>query len=51
MLVYGCRIVDGEPRAVEVAAVAWVTPAELPARDILPADRPLVDRLVREGVP
>jgi 8-oxo-dGTP diphosphatase len=51
MLVYACRIVSGEPRAVEVADVAWVAPAELPAWDVLPADRPLVDRLVREGIP
>jgi len=51
MLVYACRVVAGEPRAVEVADVAWVAPGELQAWDILPADRPLVDRLVREGVP
>ncbi len=51
MLVYACRIASGEPRAVEVADVAWVPPQELPAWDILPADRPLVDRLVREGLP
>ena len=51
MLVYACRIVDGEPRAVEVADLAWVPPAELPRWDILPADRPLVDRLVSEGPP
>lgn len=51
MLVYACRIVDGEPRAVEVANVQWVPRAELPAWDILPADRPLVDRLVSEGPP
>lgn len=51
MLVYACRIVAGEPRAVEVADVVWVPFAELPAWDILPADRPLVDRLVSEGPP
>ena len=51
MLVYACRIVDGEPRAVEVADLAWVAPAELPRWDILPADRPLVERLVSEGLP
>jgi len=51
MVVYACRILAGEPRPVEVAAVAWVAPDELPAWDILPADRPLVDRLVREGIP
>jgi 8-oxo-dGTP diphosphatase len=51
MLVYACRIVEGEPRAVEVADVAWVAPGELPRWDILPADRPLVGRLVSEGPP
>lgn len=51
MLVYACRIVEGEPRAVEVADLAWVNAPELPRWDILPADRPLVDRLVSEGPP
>ena len=51
MLVYACRITGGEPRAVEVADVQWVKTVELPAWDILPADRPLVDRLVSEGPP
>ena len=46
MLVYACTIVDGEPRAVEVAATAWVPTAELLRWDILPADRPLVQRLL-----
>ena len=51
MLVYPCRIVDGEPGAVEVADLAWVRAGELPRWDILPADRPLVDRLISEGPP
>jgi 8-oxo-dGTP diphosphatase len=51
MLVYTCRLVAGEPRPVEVADLAWATPGELPGFDILPADRPLVDRLVAEGLP
>jgi len=53
MLVYRCRLAPGEvARAVEVADLAWVTTSELPgAWDILPADRPLVDRLVAEGPP
>jgi 8-oxo-dGTP diphosphatase len=50
MLVYGCTLVSGEPRPVEVADVAWAEPAELPGRDILLADRPLVERLLREGL-
>jgi 8-oxo-dGTP diphosphatase len=51
MLVYACRISDGEPRAVEVADVAWVAVDELRAWDILPADRPLVERLSVEKLP
>jgi len=51
MLVYRCRIVEGTPRAVEVAALAWVAAHELAGWDILPADQPLVDRLRAEGVP
>ncbi|MBX3159639.1 MAG: (deoxy)nucleoside triphosphate pyrophosphohydrolase [Deltaproteobacteria bacterium] len=52
MLVYACRVGDGEvPRAVEVADLAWVPYGELGAWDILPADRPLVERLLAEGPP
>ena len=51
MLVYVCRIVDGSPRAVEVADLAWVAPGDLAGWDILPADRPLVERLGVENLP
>jgi 8-oxo-dGTP diphosphatase len=51
MLVYACRIIGGSPRAVEVADLAWVAPRDLAGWDILPADRPLVERLGTEGLP
>lgn len=51
MLVYACKVVEGEPRAVEVADVQWVERPRLPEWDILPADRPLVERLLAEGPP
>lgn len=51
MLVYACRIASSEPRAVEVADVQWVETTRLHEWDILPADRPLVERLVTEGIP
>lgn len=51
MLVYVCRIVEGVPRAVEVADLAWVAAHDLRRWDILPADRPLVDRLGVENLP
>ena len=52
MLVYPVALApDDEPRAVEVAAVAWARPDELSGYAILPADQPLVARLVAEGPP
>lgn len=51
MLVYACRIVGGSPRAVEVADLAWVAAHDLARWDILPADRPLVERLAVEQLP
>lgn len=54
MLVYACRLAPGSPapRAVEVADLVWMEPRALPGgHDILPADRPLVERLVAEGAP
>lgn len=51
MLVYACRITDGEPRAVEVADLAWAAAPDLGQWDILPADRPLVERLRVEKLP
>jgi 8-oxo-dGTP diphosphatase len=49
MLVYRCTVVAGEPRAVEVADIAWVDPRSLPERDLLPADFPLARRLAAES--
>lgn len=54
MLVYACRVVPGTPapRVATVADLAWLAPDELPGGyDILPADRPLIERLRAEGVP
>lgn len=52
MLVYACRLEPGaEPRCLEVGALVWAGTGELEGYDILPADRPLVARLRREGPP
>ena len=51
MLVYVCRIVEGAPRALEVADLAWVAIDDLARWDILAADRPLVERLSVEKLP
>lgn len=52
MLVYHCRLAPGEQvRCVQVNDAAWCRIEELARYDILAADRPLVERLVREGPP
>jgi 8-oxo-dGTP diphosphatase len=47
MLVYRCWLVD-EPRPVQVAELAWVERERLRDYEVLPADVPLVERLIRE---
>jgi 8-oxo-dGTP diphosphatase len=49
MQVYECAVSAGAPSARQVAAVAWFTPAEIPALELPPADYPLAARLAREG--
>jgi 8-oxo-dGTP diphosphatase len=41
------EIVAGEPEAIEVQAIRWVTPEELRQLDLPEADRPVVDLLSR----
>ena len=42
LLVYRCRLVSGEPRALDVNAFEWVEEATIGDREFLPADLPLV---------
>jgi len=49
MLVYACRVLEGEPQPVAVAEIAWLTPEELPRVDLLPADYPLAHRLAADA--
>ncbi len=51
MLIYQCRVVAGMPSPVQVHALRWLQCKDLPALGIMVADQPLVDRLVREGIP
>lgn len=48
MLVYECTL-DRPPVAREVAEVRWVPPARLFEQPILPADKPLIERLQAEA--
>jgi 8-oxo-dGTP diphosphatase len=49
MLVYAAEIIGGVPLARQVAAVAWVAPAEIPKLKLPPADYPLAHRLAAGG--
>lgn len=42
LLVYRCRLTEGEPRALDVNAVEWVPEQKIQERSFLPADLPLV---------
>ena len=39
---FACRIVEGEPRAIECATWRWVTPEELRGYPFPPASHPLI---------
>jgi 8-oxo-dGTP diphosphatase len=44
---FRCSIKDGQPRPLGCDALQWVPPEELPRMPLPPADRPLVDALLR----
>lgn len=48
---YLARRIAGEPRPIQCKAWRWVDATELPGVDFSEADLPVVDRLLREGLP
>lgn len=46
-----CAITEGEPKALWAAELGWFTTDELSALPTPPADAPIRDRLVRDGLP
>ena len=48
LLVFLVRSLKGEPSPLGVAEVRWTTPAEASRLPLLPADRPVVERLSRD---
>jgi 8-oxo-dGTP diphosphatase len=47
LLLYICRIWEGEPKALHASELSWVDFAELNSLDMPPADRPLIASLVK----
>ena len=44
-----CRVLSGQPRALEHAAIRWIRPEEASAYDFCPADLSIVQALAREA--
>jgi 8-oxo-dGTP diphosphatase len=52
ILAYNCHILGGSIRNLEVAEHRWVPPEQIDSFDMLPADWPIVRKLLEpEGVP
>jgi 8-oxo-dGTP diphosphatase len=49
LLVYLVRALRREPSPLGVAEIRWTTPDEAARLPLLPADRPVVERLARDG--
>lgn len=49
ILAYQCSIIAGSPQNLEVAEHRWVPTKELHRYKILPADKPLIERLQAEA--
>lgn len=49
LLVYLVHLLRGEPSPLGVAEVRWTTPEEAARLPLVPADRPIVDRLATGG--
>lgn len=49
ILAFECRPLSGEIRDLQVAEHRWVLSRDLPSFDLLPADRPIVEKLLSEN--
>jgi mutator protein MutT len=49
LLVFLVRAIRGEPSPVGVAEVRWTAPGDASSLSLLPADRPVIERLPRDG--
>lgn len=48
LLCYLCRILEGEGKAIECNDFRWVTKNELPDFDFVPADLPIIEKLIND---
>ena len=48
LTLYSARIAEGRPRALEHRQLRWITPEEIPEYAFCPADREILEKLLRE---
>jgi 8-oxo-dGTP diphosphatase len=47
ILAFECRVLNGEIRHIGISDHRWVSPEEMRLYDILPADRPIIAKLLK----
>lgn len=51
ILAYLCELIEGEIRHLEVADHCWIDPEQASQYNLLPADQPIIDAVVRRVLP
>ena len=51
LTLFNAEIAEGEPVPMEHNAIAWITPSEVDDYPFVPADKPIVERLAKDGIP
>ena len=48
LTLFNATIVEGVPQKIEHNDIKWITPGEIPAYEFCPADKEILDKLVRD---
>lgn len=48
LTLFNATIVEGVPQKLEHNDIKWITPAEIPAYEFCPADKEILDKIVRD---
>ena len=49
LMLFDAAIAAGEPKLLEHAAMAWITPDEIPQYDFCPADTEILNEIMKRG--
>ena len=48
LTLFNATIVEGVPQKIEDNDIKWITPGEIPAYEFCPADKEILDKIVRD---